>query len=63
MEVKMKWIPVLNTIVWILTKIMTDDDKNGMPDVLEGKGRKQKKTKDDSNQKDMFNEQISETNG
>lgn len=31
----MKWIPVLNVIVYLLSKIMQDDNKNGIPDFLE----------------------------
>lgn len=41
----MKWKAILNLVFWLVNKIATDEDGNGIPDILEFSNKKIKEYK------------------
>lgn len=34
---RMNWYAILQIVMWVLSKVMTDENKNGKPDIMEKK--------------------------
>lgn len=34
--IKLKWYAILQVVMWVLSKVMQDENNNGKPDIFEG---------------------------